>query len=125
MLPQREIESRIGVAPLDQLQEERSVLVAKVAPLRAMFGMFGGFDPRRKVLLSIATLRQRNEAGEKKPTDKVLDAMAHADEMYTDWLDHTEVARGEWIVLEDQIAILTERIQRDNALIRYVTSEPR
>lgn len=120
-----EIEARVGIPSLDTLQAERRALVAQIAPLRALYGPFGGFDARRKVLLAVCAKEARDGAKDVKLTEAAIQDAAHAHDAYRDWLDRSEVERTEYIVLEDAITALTERIHRDNALIRYVTSEPK
>ena len=120
-----EIEARVGIAPLDALQADRRALVTQVAPLRALYGPFGGFDARRKVLLAICASEAREGAREVKTTEAAITDAAHAHDAYRDWINRSELERAEYIVLEDAITAITERIHRDNALIRYVTSEPK
>ena len=121
----QEIEARVGVASLDELQADRRALVTQVAPLRALYGPFGGFDARRKVLLAICASEAREAAREGKVTEAAITDAAHAHEAYRDWIDRTEQQRAEYTLLEDAINAINERIHRDNALIRYVTSEPK
>ena len=120
-----EIEARVGVTPLDELQADRRALVAQVAPLRGLYGPFGGFDARRKVLLAICATTAREGARDTKITEAAITDAAHAHEAYRDWINRSELERAEYIVMEDAISAITERIHRDNALIRYVTSEPK
>jgi len=121
----QEIEARVGIAPLDALQADRRALVAQVAALKGLYGPFGGFDARRKVLLAICASEAREAAREVKTTEAAITDAAHASDAYRDWITRTELERAEYIVLEDAITAITERIHRDNALIRYVTSEPK
>jgi len=121
----QEIEARVGIAPLDALQADRRALVAQVAALKGLYGPFGGFDARRKVLLAICASEAREAAREVKTTEAAITDAAHAHDAYRDWITRTELERAEYIVLEDAITAITERIHRDNALIRYVTSEPK
>jgi hypothetical protein len=121
----QEIEARVGIAPLDELQADRRALVAQVAALKGLYGPFGGFDARRKVLLAICASEAREAAREVKTTEAAITDAAHAHDAYRDWITRTELERAEYIVLEDAITAITERIHRDNALIRYVTSEPK
>jgi len=120
-----EIEARVGITPLDVLQAERRELVAQVAPLKGLYGPFGGFDARRKVLLAICASEARDKARDAKTTEAAINDAAHAHDAYRDWIARAELERAEYIVLEDAITAITERIHRDNALIRYVTSEPK
>ena len=121
----QEIEARVGIAPLDALQADRRALVTQVAALNGLYGPFGGFDARRKVLLAICASEAREAAREVKTTEAAITDAAHAHDAYRDWITRTELERAEYIVLEDAITAITERIHRDNALIRYVTSEPK
>lgn len=122
-----ELEARAGIQSLDLLQAKRSALVADAAPLRALYGSFGGWDAKRKVLLAIQELRVRDEAAraETKLTEGKVDALAHASAAYQAFIDQSNLERSRWIILEDAIDALTEQINRDQALLRYLTSEPK
>jgi hypothetical protein len=122
-----EIESRIGIEPIDALLAERSELVARAASLYALFGPFGTTEHRRKVVLAVAELQVRRDVAEsgEKATEGKIDAMARTHPTYVSFLDSMDAGRAEWLVLENDIQSITDRITRGNQLTRYVAAEPR
>ena len=99
-------------------------LVATIAPLRALYGPFGAWDAKRKVLLAVCAVQARDEA-ETKLTEATVNDLAHTADAYRDFIERSEAERVQYVLLDNAITDLTERIHRDNALIRYVTSEPK
>lgn len=72
----------------------------------SLYGPGGLFDAQRKALVSVVMLRIRDELigkGE-KPTEKVLDAMAHADPTYTEFLGGHVTKRAGWLSLDSERA---------------------
>lgn len=80
----------------------------------ALYGVGGLLDASRKVTLSIRLLAIRDALPE-KITEKVLDAMAHADAEYIKWVDSHVVARAEWLALDAQRNRLYAKIKTLNA----------
>jgi hypothetical protein len=122
-----DLESRVGIAPLDALLAEREQLVADAASLYALYGPFGTAEHRRKVALALAELQVRATiavTGEKATEGKV-DAMSRTHPTYLTFLDTLEAGRAEWLMTENAIQSITDRITRGNTLSRYVASEPR
>ncbi len=119
-----DLETRIGIAPLDHLLAEREQLVREAASLYALYGPFGTAEHRRKVALALAELQVRSEATEKMTEGKV-DAMARTHPTYLTFLDGMEAGRAEWLVTETRIQSITDRISRGNALTRYAATEPK
>lgn len=122
---ERELESRAGVEPLDELLAQRQALVEQVAPLRALYGPFGVWDAQRKVELAKSQAIVRAEALAKgvKVTEAFIDEAAHAGDRYADFIIQSTEARANWIVLEEQIQAITDRIQRGNVLGRFASQE--
>lgn len=122
-----DLESRVGIAPLDHLLAEREQLVADAASLYAVYGPFGTAEHRRKVALALAELEVRAAiavTGEKATEGKV-DAMARTHPIYLGFLDGMAAGRAEWLVTETRIQSITDRISRGNALTRYAATEPK
>jgi hypothetical protein len=119
-----DLETRIGIAPLDHLLAEREQLVREAASLYALYGPFGTAEHRRKVALALAELQVRAEATEKMTEGKV-DAMARTHPTYLAFLDGMEAGRAEWLVTETRIQGITDQIARGNALTRYAATEPK
>lgn len=124
MLP---IEDRVGVESIDQLIAERDALVQQAAPLYAICGPFGTAEHRRKVALATAELQIRAELAAlgEKATEGKVDAMARTHETYLKFLESMELRRAEWLLIENAIQGITDRIQRGNHLTRYAASEAR
>jgi hypothetical protein len=123
----RDIEARIGIEPLDELLDLRGKLVAQAASLYALYGPFGTAEHRRKVSLAMAELQVRRDltdSGEKATEGKV-EAMSRTHLTYLTFLDTLEAGRAEWLMTENAIQSITDRITRGNTLSRYVASEPR
>ncbi len=122
-----DLETRIGIAPLDHLLAEREQLVREAASLYALYGPFGTAEHRRKVSLAMAELQVRRDltdSGEKATEGKV-EAMSRTHPTYLTFLDTLEAGRAEWLMTENAIQSITDRITRGNTLSRYVASEPR
>lgn len=122
---ERELESRVGIEPLDELLAERARLVDEVAPLRALYGSFGMFDAQRKVELSKVEALIRTEALTRgtKVTEAFIEQQAHAAESYADYIAQSLEARAQWALLEDRIQAINDRINRGNVLGRYAAQE--
>lgn len=125
----RDLEARIGVDAIEVLQADRRAYVEEAAPLRARFGPGGTWDAQRKAFRSavaneLATSLTAARAG-KKPAEDEIERLAAADERVQRWLDAAEADMARYYLLDNRITELTEMINRDQALIRYVTSEPK
>ncbi len=122
-----EAESRAGVQSADELLDERAVLVEKVADLRARYGGFGTFDHLRKIELSRlkGLVRAQSTRDKIKMTNDQIDDEAHAHPDYYDFITTATKERAQWTKLENQIESITARLNRGQAILRYVSSEPR
>lgn len=116
-----DMETSFGVQPVEEIQAQLADTTDEWARGAALYGSFGFADHVRKKVLALAMLRIRNDflnRGEKAPTEKILDAMAHADRDYTRWLDQQVIDRANWLRLSDTRDNLREKVRRDDALIR-------
>lgn len=120
-----EMEARVGVDPIEWLQHLRRLLLAKAAPLRARRDTF---DARRKSQRGLVTVRILDGyagEGKKPPAADTVEMMASGDAGYVAFLDRAEGDFALLAVLENEIASVTEIINRDQALIRWSSSEPK
>lgn len=125
--PMGDIETRMGIEPIENLLDERRRLVDQVAELRAKYGPWGAWDALRKVQLSQALFRIKEgyrAAGIKRSNDEV-DAEAHADGDYIAFVRLAVTERAKWVKLEERITAIDFIINRAQAVARFVTSEPR
>jgi hypothetical protein len=120
-----DFESRIGVDPIDRLLAEREQLVRFAADLYAKWGPFGSGEARRKSALALAHLQVRNDLGAEKATEAKVDAMARTHPTYLSFLDAMEDGRARWLMAENDIQSITDRIHRGQSLVRAYASEPR
>ena len=123
----RELESRAGIGSLDDLLAERRTLVIQVAPLRAKYGSFGTADNLRKIELSkiAAIIRAEKALIPEKVTEAAIDQLAHADDRYIAFVTQLTDERRDWIILEDAISAIEDRIRADRALVQFAAAEAR
>lgn len=122
-----EIELRAGVEPASMLLAERQVLIDKVAHLRAEFGPFGTWDHRRKSELSRikSLIRLQAMQDKRKMNNDQVDEEAHEHPDYVTFVANATRDRAEYFKLEAKIEAVDYRLNRGQALLRYVASEPR
>ncbi len=118
--PTRELEARVGVASFDDLAAERLELVKQAAPIRARREMFDARRKERRSAISALITRDQGDMSEAK-----LERLASGDPRYKSYLDDAELAFAQLAVLEIEIQTRSEKIRRDDALIRYAASEPK
>lgn len=126
--PTAEVETRMGLQPIEELLAEREVLVKKVADLRARHGSFGTYGDLRKIKLATIAQLVRAKAvkdGEGKLTAAEVDDRAHCHPAYVDFVIQSTKERAEWAVLENQIQGIDETIMRGQAVARFVSNETR
>ena len=127
--PMGELEARASVQPIDELLDERSTLIAKVALLRAVYGSFGTWEANRKIMLARLKGQIRAEASRsataRKLTNDQIDDEAHDHPEYMDFITTATKDRAQWIVLESKIEGIDFKIQRGQAVMRFATAEAR
>lgn len=119
-----DIERSLGAEPLEELLAELEANAEAWAHGGALFGAGGFANDQRKKVLSIVMLRIRDEflqKGEKPPTEKILDAMAHADKRYTRWLDEQTIKRAEWLKLDAERDAIAMKVNRGQSLLKLGT----
>lgn len=123
---QEEIELRAGVEPIEALHDERRHLVQLNSRVRAMHGSNGIYKDVRDLELAKAGARVReNWTGEKAPSEAYVAANAPLDKEYQRWLEQQVSDKAHFEVIDDRITAITEMINRGQALLRYVSSEPK
>lgn len=122
-----ETELRAGVEPIDQLLHTRRELVEQVASLRAVYGAFGTWDHQRKSELSRlkSLIRLQAMKDNRKVNNDQVDEEAHEHPDYTKFVTLATRERAEYFRLEARIEDTDYRINRGQALLRFVASEPR
>lgn len=130
--PQRtraDVERTIGVDPIEQLHEKRRALWREHARLYARTETW---QERRKKLVCLISVEIMNSyefggdhMGEKRPAADLIDAMAHADERYGNFLAAAEDDIARWALVEVMLREIDELINRDQRVIGFATAEAR
>lgn len=123
--PTSDIETRMGVQPLDELLAERDVLVKKAAVLRAKHAPFGTYDALRKIQLALSAqaIRETLHTSGGKMTETAISDAAHADETYMAFVLEATKEKAEWTQLENLIQGIQDTIMRGQAVARFVAGE--
>jgi hypothetical protein len=124
-MTRREVEARIGVDSIEVLQADRAQYMSDLATLRAFDK---AFDGERKAVRSVILIEIRDKMvseGKKAPGFDLLEAEASADPRYRTWLDQATTKLATKETLDMRVQEITELINRDQALIRFATAEPR
>ena len=118
-----------GVQTLESLQNKRAALATNNAALWARYGDGGTFGQKRDNLYALIAVEKRREMEEAEPTKKITEAMIdHAvrtDKRYVGCIDDAESERTRFYLNNNAIKDLDEKMFRDNAIIRYLTTEPK
>jgi hypothetical protein len=122
-----DIELRAGVDPLEGLLAERARLVGRVSQLRPLFGKTDGWDLQRGIELARIKGLIRAHATQQKEQITVaqIEAEAHAHPQYVAFVTRGLKMMEEWVQVEERLKTIEMTINRDQALLRYVASEPR
>lgn len=128
VLEQSALESRADVDNLDALQAKRRALVKQYAPLAARFkgGAVAGSDAARKrhrALVAKRILIEIKQRGEKEPSEAALERMANADLEHIQFCDTLEADFARFIMLENDIADMTEQIRNREECLRVYRAE--
>lgn len=121
------LESRADIDSLDLLHEKRRLLLEELAPLKAMHGSFGLYDAKRKALVEAMKVRARlrlTETGA-KVTDAIVDAEAHCEKTYVDWLDTQMEDKVAYIKLEAELDAINELIRNRELSLQTFNAEVR
>jgi hypothetical protein len=122
-----ELEARIGIESLAELLHTRERLVKSVAQLRARHGPGGVFGDQRTRLLAVIKQKIRAQALLKTPeapmSEAALDREAHASDEYATFLAQGLTEKADWVIRENEIDSITERINRGQCLARFAAAE--
>lgn len=123
--PMEEAELRAGVEPIGQLLAERGVLIDKVADLRAKYGNFGTHEALRKAELAriSGVLRARYSLAKAKVSAAQIDDEAHGHPDYIEFITEATKQRARWVRLEAEIEDIDKRVNRGQAILRFVSME--
>lgn len=110
------LEQRAEVDSLEVLQAKRRALLIDYAPLAARFkgGATAGTDASRKrhrALVAKRILVQLEQKQEKAPSEAALERMANADTEHIQFCDALEADYTRFIVLENDIQEVNEKIR--------------
>lgn len=124
----RDHEERAGVDPVEVVQADRTAAVRQLAPLEARVGSASVYDARRKAFRcaiqgEIAD-RLHRERG-KAPAESESERLAAADGRYQRWLDDAAAEMAQLHLLRDEVKRYDEIINRGQAVLRFLTSEPK
>lgn len=122
-----EIELRVGIEPIDQLLGMRRSVVDAIANLRAVYGPFGTWEHQRKGELSRikSLIRLQAMKDSRKLNNDQVDEEAHEHPDYAAFVIRATRERADYFRLEAKVEDIDYRINRGQALIRYVSSEAR
>lgn len=122
-----DIEIRAGVEPLDALLDERATIVAKLAPLYALYGPGGVAESTLSAerCRVVGLLRAMAAAKEEKITEAALESGARAHPDYLALIAQQTTERAEYFRLTEAMTAIEFRIQRGQALLRAYASEPK
>ena len=125
--PRQAIEARLSIQPIEELHDQRRLLVEKHAALKADHGSFGKWDHKRKTLLAGVKMKLRAQyvANGVKISNDQLDDEAHAHPDYIVFVTDSTLKAAEWIRAENAIQEINELVQRDNLLGRHASQEAR
>lgn len=122
-----EIESRIGIPPIESLLAERDALVKQVAPLRARHGFGGVWDDLRRLLRATIAMKIRAQAAATIPPTKVTEAFledaAQDDADYLAFIEAGVLEKVQHTELENRITGINDLIRRGDAVARYAAQE--
>lgn len=122
-----EVELRAGIEPIDQLLGMRRSVVEAIANLRAVYGPFGTWEHTRKSELARikSLIRLQALKDSRKLNNDQVDEEAHEHPDYTRFVVTATRERAEYFRLEAKVEDIDYRINRGQALLRFVSSEPR
>lgn len=127
VLEQTALESRADVDNLDALQAKRRALVKQYAPLAARFkgGAIAGSDAARKRHRALVAKRilLTQFKDQKEPSEAALERMANADVEHIAFCDKLEADFSRFILLENDIAEVTEQIRNREECLRVYRAE--
>ena len=121
----RDIELRVGLMPVDELNRHRAALTEQVADLRAVYGPFGSREALRKIELARLRMLIRAELLSQgtKVSEAQVDDMAHAHEAYVAFVAKQTSEAAEWTKREARLESLESLDRRSNTMTHYARTE--
>lgn len=118
-----------GLSNVDALLGKRSVLVKRIAPLRARYGGAGNYLGERlfkmeEAKIAVAVRARLRDAGE-KTTEPQIDALVRVDEGYQTALTSEVTERQKWIELEEELKEIEWRLEMRKADAYLLGAEAR
>lgn len=122
----REIEGRIGVAPIEDLLAELAATEEEWSQLYGQHGPGGAFDAYRKAYRAVIACEIRDAAATagRKVTESEVEDRACAHPKYQRLLDQAIIDRARFAALDARRASVMERVRRDNRLVDFRSREP-
>lgn len=128
-----------GITALGTVQAKRAALVETNAALWARYGDGGTFSQKRDNLYALIAIEKRTALEEAAPlvkdskgnekkaaiTEPMVDAAVRTDPRYTKCIEDAETERTRFYLNNNSIKDFDEKMFRDNAIIRYLTTEPK
>ena len=135
-----ELQARASIPTIESQNVRRQALIAEIeadekalAPLATKYAYTSSYwDVERSVQKSMCVMLVNDAipAGERRPTEKVLEAMAYAHPQFRKWLDRTEkerldynVRRAELEAKKKALGMLDDEVARATSLVRFAASE--
>lgn len=125
--PSDDAELRAGVEPLAHLLDERAHLVAKVAPLYALYGPGGLAEHTLSAERARVSglLRAMAASTEQKITEAALEMGSRAHPDYLALMAKMTAERAEYFRLNAHLDGIEFRINRGQSLLRFASAEAR
>ena len=120
--PMTALEVQFGLQPVDELLQERGVLVERMANLWAKYGPGGTAEHQRSAELARidGMLRAMAAAREDKVTEASLEKACRAHPDYLALIAKHTTERAEYFKLDAQIQAIDFRINRGQGLTRLI-----
>ncbi len=120
--PMSALEVQFGLQPVDELLQERGVLVGRLAPLWAQYGPGGTAEHQRSAELARidGLLRAMAAAREEKVTEASLEKACRAHPDYLALIAKHTTERAEYFTLDAQVQAIDFRINRGQGLTRLI-----
>jgi hypothetical protein len=121
------LEARAEIDSLEDLQQRRRQLMPEYAALRALHGPNGKWDAKRKQYLEAMKIKARAACQQDgtKVTEGLIDAMAHAQDEYIQFIDAGIEGATRYVVVDNEITDLAERIENRKSCLYVFGGETR
>lgn len=116
-----ELETMLGLDPIEVIHDRRRTLLTGNAELKARVETW---DKRRKHLHAVLVC-ELVDTLEPRPAVPVLEARAYAHPRYVAFLEQARADVAAWALVDMELRNLEELVNRDQRLIGYATAEAR